>query len=889
MARKLSLFAFFILLSGASFAAILPTGFTERLIAEGLDPTDLALLPDGRILIAIKSGKVLIVEDGVLRASPLLSIEDKVDNYNERGLGHILLDPDFSANGFYYLFYTVEGQFHNRVSRFTAYGNYSDPASEQVIIDLDPMTGSIHNGGDMAFGADGKLYVGSGDGADFTTAQSFSSLLGKVLRINRDGTIPDDNPFDAVTTGKYKAIYAIGLRNAFSIDIDPVSGRLFAGDVGGADFEEVNEILPGGNYGWPSVEGMHTTETLPPDGTYHDPLYAYPHGDGNDAGCAVVGAAFYQPHMSQFPEGYVGKFFFADYCNGYIKYMDPANPAMIEVFAENVDRPVSIVIAHDGTMYYLARGGLGGGTEGDNTASNSGTLWQINYTGSGAPTVAVPPRNALASVGETAIFSVTMNGTQPMVYQWKLNGVDIPGADSSVYMMPSVQLPDDGAQLSVVATNDLGTVTSDMAILTVTINARPEPAITWSLPGDATLYRGNDLLSFSGTAMDNEEGELPVENLTWKIDFYHDQHFHPAMAATQGIGAMVFQIPKVGETSPNVWYRIQLTATDNGDPALSKTVYADIFPAKSDLTVQTEPDGLTILLDGHLVTSPHVFTSVVNTSRTFEGPVAQLKGDSVYLFSSWLDNSQRMFVTDTPEESKIFVARFDLVPKADGTGLAGSYYNLDKSFEGTPVLTRVDPEVNFDWEQLSPDPLVNVDNFSVRWEGEVMPQFSDTYFFHLTGDDGIRLWVDSVLLIDEWLDQGGNEYTVPIQLEANKKYPIRIEYYENMGEAIVSLAWSSSLVPKQVVPRSQLFPPQVTTGLSSDMSAGLILYPNAVKNELNIRAKGWDTGSWYITDMLGRTMMSGTMSEQFAIDTSSLREGLYVFRAGDQAVRLLKR
>lgn len=877
------------LVFGGAPAAILPPGFSEQLIAEGLDPTDLALLPDGRIFIAIKSGKVLIVEDGILRPEPLLSIEDKVDNYNERGLGHILLDPGFANNGYYYLFYTVDGLYLNRVSRFTAYGNYSDPASEHIILDLDPMAGSIHNGGDMAFGTDGKLYIGSGDGADFTTAQSFSSLLGKVLRINSDGTVPEDNPFNDFTAGKYKAIYAIGLRNAFSIDIDGVTGRLFAGDVGGSDWEEVNEILPGGNYGWPSVEGLRTTEALPPDGTYHDPLYAYPHGDGNDAGCAVVGAAFYRPAVMQFPEGYRGKFFFADYCNGYIKYMDPDNPDSIVVFAEGIDRPVSIVFDNDGTMYYLARGGIGGGTEGDNTVSSSGTLWRVTYPGAGPPGVAIQPRDVVASVGEPAVFSVAANGTVPITYQWKLNGVDIPGADTAVLEMNEVDVSDNNTQVSVMITNAFGSITSDTATLLVTTNARPEPSFTWWLTTGDSLYRGDDILSFTGTATDADEGELSPGNLSWRVDFHHDKHFHPAVAATSGVGALSYRIPKVGETSSNVWYRIQLTATDNGSPPLSRTVYQDIHPAKTDLLILTEPEGLSILLDGHQVVSPYPLASVVNTTRTLEAPRTQLKGDSIFLYNSWSNGNMRSFVVDTPAESRTFVARFDLVPKGEGNGLAASYFNLDKSFEGNPVLTRTDAVVDFNWAQLQPHPEVNAEHFTVRWEGDVMPQFTDNYTFYLAGDDGIRLWVNDVLLIDKWVDQGLNEYMAPIQLEANKRYPIRIEYYENTGEAIIRLSWSSALVPKQVVPSSQLFPPQTEVTAAIDVGMeGLTLYPNEVKNELYVEAP-LANGMWEIHDMLGRTMMTGTMAEEFVINTSALHAGLYIFKTANYAVRILKR
>jgi glucose/arabinose dehydrogenase len=151
----------FILLAWPSAGSQLPAGFVEKLIAQNLDPTDMVIAPDGRIFITIKSGKILIIENGILSTSLLLTLS--VDNFNERGLGHIVLDPNFNSNNYYYVYYTVPNSNFNRVSRFTANGNSTLPGSEFVLLDLDVLSGTIHNAGDMAFGLDGKLYIASGD------------------------------------------------------------------------------------------------------------------------------------------------------------------------------------------------------------------------------------------------------------------------------------------------------------------------------------------------------------------------------------------------------------------------------------------------------------------------------------------------------------------------------------------------------------------------------------------------------------------------------------------------------------------------------------------------------------------------------------------------------
>ena len=153
------------------------------------------------------------------------------------------------------MYYTVPDQGHNRVSRFTANGNAAVPGSEMVLLDLDPLFGAHHNAGAMVFGDDGKLYIAVGDGTSGTTPQNLESLLGKILRINKDGSIPTDNPFYEDTYGDYRSIWATGVRNPFAMCVQPGTGRIFITDVGSTDFEELNEILKGKNYGWPIIEG----------------------------------------------------------------------------------------------------------------------------------------------------------------------------------------------------------------------------------------------------------------------------------------------------------------------------------------------------------------------------------------------------------------------------------------------------------------------------------------------------------------------------------------------------------------------------------------------------------------------------------------------------------
>ncbi|HTE13398.1 MAG TPA: PA14 domain-containing protein, partial [Chitinophagaceae bacterium] len=150
----------------------------------------------------------------------------------------------------------------------------------------------------------------------------------------------------------------------------------------------------------------------------------------------------------------------------------------------------------------------------------------------------------------------------------------------------------------------------------------------------------------------------------------------------------------------------------------------------------------------------------------------------------------------------------------DGTGLQGVYYN-GTTLSGAPLLTRIDTSINFvfDYNQqpvvLSPAPgIVPEDLYSVSWTGFVQPLYTETYTFYTNSDDGIRLWVNNVLLIDSWIDQDGSiQRSGTIALVAGQKYDIRIEFYEKAGSSVTKLYWSSASTPKAIVPKSQLFPP----------------------------------------------------------------------------------
>ena len=353
--------------NSARGAATLPPNFARSQVVGGLaDPTAMEFAPDGRLFVAEQRGTLRVVKAGGTLAT-FLDISGRVASAGERGLLGVAFDPGFSKNHYVYLYYTqratTTSSAHNRVIRVAANGDRAVAGSEKLILPLDNLSNATnHNEGAIHFGKDGKLYVAVGDNAKGDNAQSLRNLKGKMLRINKDGTIPRDNPFYDRATGRNRAIWALGLRNPFTFAIQRRTGKTFINDVGEQTWEEINRGVAGANYGWPRYEGPESNPR------YRSPVFAYRQGSTKATGCAITGGAFYNPTTRQFPRGYVGDYFFADLCSGWIRRLDPAT-GVVSGFATGLSSPVDLKVSKGGGLYYLSRG------------HGTGSVGKVRYTG----------------------------------------------------------------------------------------------------------------------------------------------------------------------------------------------------------------------------------------------------------------------------------------------------------------------------------------------------------------------------------------------------------------------------------------------------------------------------------------------------------------------------
>lgn len=344
-----------------------------ELVATGLkSPTGIVAAFDQRLFVLEQAGQVRIIDNAKkLSEKPFLDLSSEVLSGGEMGLLGLAFHPAYQDNGYFYASYIDKDQ-NTVIARFTvsADANVADPASKKVIFTLKQPYAN-HNGGDIAFGPDGFLYIALGDGGSggdpHNYGQNKDSYLGKILRIDSNNgdpyAVPSTNPF-VNEPGVKPEIWAYGLRNPWRISFDKETGDLYIADVGQGKLEEINvqkaDSKGGENYGWRCYEGTqaHKPEGCKPAEEYTAPIVEYNHDDGR---CSVTGGYVYRGE--QYP-ALSGKYFYGDFCNGQLFYADTTGdtwtnvlaattPYRISTFGQGIDGELYFADFTSGSIYHI--------------------------------------------------------------------------------------------------------------------------------------------------------------------------------------------------------------------------------------------------------------------------------------------------------------------------------------------------------------------------------------------------------------------------------------------------------------------------------------------------------------------------------------------------------
>lgn len=708
----------------AASAGTVPSGFQESVVFSGFtEPTSLAFSPDGRVFVAEKSG-VIKVFDSVSDPTPdvFANLSKEVYNYWDRGLLGMALDPAFPIRPYVYVLYTLDAKpggsaptwggsalgdpcptppgptadgcvATGRLSRLTASGNTMS-AETPLITDWCQQFPS-HSVGDLAFGADGSLYVSGGEGASFNyedwgqggdpvnpcgdppagvggsmappTAEGGSlraqdvrtpadptGLSGTLLRIDPDtGQGRPGNPFAGSSDANARRILAYGLRNPFRFAVHPDSGEVWIGDVGSGHWEEIDRVAnpasgSASNFGWPCYEGDNSSslrlfpfdaadldlcETLYSQGAaaVASPYFSYNHADKVVGGESCASGSSSIAGMAFYEAGP-----FPNSYNGALFFADYSRDCIWAMLPGPGGLP-------DPTKIQTFDAGASGpdnlkiGPDGALWFSdlNTGKIWRIGHSDGNQPPVAVAaaaPQSGASPLNVQLSAAGSSDPDPGDTLSYAWDLDDDGQFDDSTQVSPSHVYADSGTHVATVRVTDPdGAGDTDPVSIQVD-NTPPTAAIT--APSSSFTWEVDEPIAFSGTAADDEDGPLPASAYKWRLLIHHcpsNCHVHQIESVSE-VKAGAFIAPDHEYPS---WLEIELTVTDSG--GLSDTESVDVNPETVSIQLQSLPSaGFELAIAGGAIVAPGSKTVIKGSNNTVGAPGQTLNGIP-YAFGAWSD------------------------------------------------------------------------------------------------------------------------------------------------------------------------------------------------------------------------------------------------------------
>ena len=758
----------------AAAAPALPTGFSDTVAFSGLNhPTALRFASDGRVFV-IEKGGLLKVFDSLSDPTPttVVDLSTEVDDYWDRGLLGLALDPSFPATPYLYLLYTYDAPpggtapvwndacpsppgpntdgcvVSGKLVRIQVSPSDQEVGSPQVLIKNQwCQQFPSHSIGDLAFGPDGKLYLSAGEGASFTFADYGQNgnpcadppggtltpptaeggalraqspnraagpavLNGSLLRLDPStGNAAADNPKAAASDANLRRIVAYGFRNPFRFAFRPGTSELWLGDVGWNDWEEINRIQTPPtavqDFGWPCYEGtgpqpgyqsagLNICTKLYQAGTAVPPYYTYNHAEDveNGDGCpttqgSVVSAVGFYTGTS-YPAPYHGALVFGDHSRECLWTMplganNEPDPAQVQVLESNAANPVDVQSGPNGDLYYADFDG--------------GTIHRISYSAAGScaegtflaeyhnsvdlsgPPVLTRCEGAIDNNWGTGSPAPGVNSDGFSV-RWTGRFTFAAGtytftstADDGIRVYVDGALRIDDWQLQS-ATTEQATVQLTAGVHTVEVdyfentgqavaqlswtqsgNPNTPPAPVIDTPSPTLTYAVGDPISFSGRAIDTEDGTLPASVLSWTLLIHHCTtpttcHVHDVQS-WNGVANGTLNAPDHDYPSH---LELILTATDSA--GATGTTSVTLEPKTVDLTFRTSPSGLALAVGSSSGATPFTRTVIVNSANSVSAPATEQLGGVTYQFSSWSDGGAPTHNVTAPTGPATYTATY---------------------------------------------------------------------------------------------------------------------------------------------------------------------------------------------------------------------------------------